>query len=255
MTAEDLEGRVAIVTGAAMGIGRAVAERLAADSASVVLLDRERAELPEPTGTGRAMGIVADVSRATEVEAAIRDATDELGRVDILVNCAGIQRYGTVVDTTEEVWDEVMAVNLKSMFLTAKYCAPLMERAGEGAIVNVASVQAYAAQRGVAAYAASKAAVLALTRAMAVDFAPRIRVNAVCPGSVDTPMLRSAAELFADDPEEAIRSWGQMHPMGRVARPDEIADTVAYLAGPHSSFVTGASLVVDGGLLVRLPGT
>jgi NAD(P)-dependent dehydrogenase (short-subunit alcohol dehydrogenase family) len=195
------------------------------------------------------------VSSAAEVEGLVRFAADRYGGVDILVNSAGIQRYGTVVDTSEELWDEVLAVNLKGMFLTAKHCVPELRRRGGGTIVNVASVQAFATQGGVAAYAASKAGVVGLTKAIAVDHAAEnIRCNAVCPGSVDTPMLRFAAGLFKGDgtEDDTIRGWGSSHPLGRVARPEEVAEVIAFLAGDRASFVTGAELRVDGGLLAQI---
>jgi NAD(P)-dependent dehydrogenase (short-subunit alcohol dehydrogenase family) len=141
------------------------------------------------------------------------------------------------------------------MFLTAKHCVPELRRRGGGAIVNVASVQAFATQAGVAAYAASKAGVIGLTKAIAVDHAAEnIRCNAVCPGSVDTPMLRFAAALFKGDSTEddTIRAWGSSHPLGRVARPEEVAEVIAFLASDRASFVTGAELKVDGGLLAQL---
>jgi len=252
---DDFAGLGAIVTGAAQGIGSAIATRLAAGGASVALLDVAPSALPPPVGKATSTSFIVDVSDAGEVTSAVNAAHRKLGRIDVLVSCAGIQRYGSVVETSEEVWDEVMGVNLKSMYLVSKHCIPLMEQTGGGAIVNVASVQAFRAQRSVAAYAASKAAVVSLTRAMAVDHAPTIRVNAVAPGSVDTPMLRNAARLFADDPDEAVEEWARMHLLGRVARPEEVAEAVAFLASARSSFITGTSLVVDGGLLVRIPGT
>lgn len=252
---DDFSGLGAVVTGAAMGIGAAVAARLAAGGASVALVDREDSPLPTTAGGSTATAVIADVGVAAEVERAVAAAHEALGRVDVLVCCAGIQRYGSVVDTSEQVWDEVLAVNLKSMFLMAKHCVPLMEEVGGGSIVNIASVQSFSVQRGVAAYAASKAAVVSLTRAMAVDHAPRIRVNAVAPGSVDTPMLRNAAALFAEDPDDALAEWGRMHLLGRVATAEEVAEAVAFLASARASFTTGATLLVDGGLLVRIPGT
>jgi NAD(P)-dependent dehydrogenase (short-subunit alcohol dehydrogenase family) len=256
----ELDGKVALVTGGSLGIGRATARRLADDGAAVVLCGVDNASveeaLAELSGAGLEVdGRRADVSSAAEVEGLVRFAADRYGGVDILVNSAGIQRYGTVVDTSEELWDEVLAVNLKGMFLTAKHCVPELRRRGGGTIVNVASVQAFATQGGVAAYAASKAGVVGLTKAIAVDHAAEnIRCNAVCPGSVDTPMLRFAAGLFKGDgtEDDTIRGWGSSHPLGRVARPEEVAEVIAFPAGDRASFVTGAELRVDGGLLAQI---
>ena len=256
----ELDGKVAVVAGGSLGIGRATARRLAEGGAAVLLCGHDDASVEDALTELRAAGLEvegrrADVTSSTEVEALVRFATERYGGVDILVNSAGIQRYGTVVDTPEEVWDEVLAVNLKGMFLTAKHCVPELRRRGGGAIVNVASVQAFATQAGVAAYAASKGGVVALTKAMAVDHAAdNIRCNAVCPGSVDTPMLRWAADLFKGDSsqDETVRAWGRFHPLGRVARPEEVAEAIAFLASDRASFVTGAELKVDGGLLAQI---
>ncbi len=166
-----------------------------------------------------------------------------------------------MVDTSEEVWERTFAVNLKGAYLAAKHAIPRMALRGGGAIVNVSSVQGLACQTGVAAYAASKGALNALTRAMALDHASDgIRVNAVCPGSVDTPMLRHSAELFkgAASAEATLADWGRMHPLGRIASAAEVAEVILFLLGERASFMTGALVQVDGGLLagigVRLPG-
>lgn len=242
--------RTAIVTGGAAGIGQAAAASLAAAGLRVAVVDRDEATPPEG-----GLAIRADVGRSSECARAVAESVEALGRLDVLVNCAGIQRYGDVIETPDEVWDEVIAVNLSAVFWMSKHAVPHLLEAGNAAVVNVASVQAFAAQHGVAAYAASKGGIIALTKAMAVDHAPRVRVNAICPGSVDTPMLRAAAAKFAEDSDEAIRAWGALHPMGRVCTPQEVGDAVAFLAGPQSSFVTGTALLVDGGLLSQIGGT
>jgi NAD(P)-dependent dehydrogenase (short-subunit alcohol dehydrogenase family) len=262
----EFSGEVAIVTGGAQGIGRAAARKLLIEGASVVICsDREEQverTVEELRGEDlEVRGTRADVTSSADMERLVGFAADAYGGVDILVNSAGIQRYGTVVETEEEVWDEVLAVNLKGIYLASKHAIPHIRERGGGAIVNLSSVQAFASQKGVAAYTASKGAINAITRAMALDHAQEnIRVNAVCPASVETPMLRWAAELFKGDKmsvEETIEEWGEMHPLGRVARAEEVAEVISFLASDRASFVTGGDYKVDGGMLaalgVRLP--
>ncbi|WP_350280180.1 SDR family oxidoreductase [Kribbella sp. HUAS MG21] len=198
---------------------------------------------------GRVTGVQVDVSD----RAALASVAEEIGAVDVLVCAAGVQRYGTVVDTPWNVYDEVMAVNVGGVFFACQAFVPKLPRGGS--VVVVASVQAYAAQTSVAAYSMGKGALLSLVRAMAVDHAPDgIRVNAVCPGSVDTPMLRTSAAQFAGGrtTDEVVAEWGRSHPLGRVATPGEVAEVIYFLSSSAASFVTGADVKVDGGLTAGL---
>ncbi len=185
--------------------------------------------------------------------AALAGAAEQFDRVDALVCAAGVQRYGTVVETPSAVYDEVMAVNVGGVFFACQAFVPLLPRGGS--VVVVASVQAYAAQTGVAAYSMGKGALLSLVRAMAVDHAADgVRVNAVCPGSVDTPMLRTSAAEFGGgrSTDEVVAEWGRSHPLGRVATAGEVAEVIHFLTTPAAAFVTGADVKVDGGLTAQL---
>ncbi|TDE08756.1 SDR family NAD(P)-dependent oxidoreductase [Jiangella asiatica] len=252
--------RVVVVTGGGAGIGRAAVERFANDGELVVALDRDAAALDDLAGRAADAGWTVrtqqlDVADDVAVGRRAAELAEEFETIDALVCAAGIQRYGTVEETSMELFDEVVGVNLRGVFATCHHLMPLLRADGGGSVVVVSSIQAYASQSGVAAYAATKGALLALVRSMAVDHArDGVRVNAVCPGSVDTPMLRWAAELFSDGrpADDVVAEWGRTHPLGRVARPGEVADAIAYLAGPQASFVTGTELVVDGGVRAAL---
>ncbi len=249
----DFDGKAAIVTGGALGIGQAVAKKLAEEGASVVICSDREDQVEEAAEELRGeklevQGLRADVTSSEDMRLLIAFTVKNYGGVDILVNSAGVQRYGTVVETEEEVWDEVLAINLKGIYLASKHAIPEMRERGGGTIVNLSSVQAFASQKGVAAYTASKGGINALTRAMALDHAEEnIRVNAVCPGWIDTPFNQPAID-FMGGPEEQERIVKQIVPMGRQGRPEEIAPIVVYLASDGSSYMTGQALVVDGGV-------
>ncbi len=248
----EFDGRVALVTGTS-GIARATALRLAAAGARIVACGIDAAANAALQAEGAAIHVRhADVSAPAEVAAAVAFAAETLGGLDIIVNAAAVHPYGTVLDTDAAAWARCMAVNVGSIYLTGHFGIPELRRRGGGAIVNLASVQGHACQQGVAAYVALKGAIHALTRAMAVDHAADgIRVNSVSPGSVRTPMLALAARRFDGpdvDVEAVFRRFGAAHPLGRIAEAEEVAEMVAFLAGPRAGFCTGGDYLVDGGL-------
>ncbi len=259
--AGELSGKVAIVSGGSLGIGRATAELLAAQGASVVLCGRRQEAVDDAVAAitsagGKAIGVAADVSNSADAERIVRTAVDSFGAVDILVNSAGIQTYGTVVETSEELWDKVFDINVKGIYLLAHFAIPEMEERGGGAIINVSSVQAFQSQKQVAAYTATKGAINALTRAMALDHAEqKIRVNTICPGSIDTPMLRHSADMFRGEGEsvdDVVNAWGGAHPIGRVGTGRDVAELICFLASDRATFITGGEFKVDGGLTAQI---
>jgi NAD(P)-dependent dehydrogenase (short-subunit alcohol dehydrogenase family) len=258
----DFAGKSVIVTGGSLGMGLACATRFAQGGAKVLIFANDKASTEAAVqdlgaqGLGAdVQGFVGDVRRSADLQAATAKAADLFGGVDILVCCAGIQRYGTVVETPEEVWDDVLDVNLKGIFLASKHAVPEMKKRGGGAVIAISSVQSYASQSSVAAYTASKGGINALVRAMSLDHAAdNITVNTVCPASVDTPMLRWAADLYKGDStaEATLAAWGKGHPIGRIGQPWEIAEMVAFLASDKARFITGADFKVDGGVMAKL---
>ena len=253
----EFDGKSIVVTGGSLGMGLACARRFAADGGRVMIVANDKASVDDAVAAigDRAAGFVGDVRSKDDMANAVAAAAARHGGVDVLACCAGIQRYGTVVDMPDEVWDDVLDINLKGIFLASKFAIPEMRKCGGGAIVAISSVQAYASQAGVAAYTASKGAINALVRAMALDHAPdNITVNAVCPASIDTPMLRWAADIWkGDGTAEATRdAWGRGHPLGRVGKASEVAELVAFLASDKARFITGADIKIDGGVLSKL---
>ena len=250
------ESKVIVVTGGGMGIGKACAQAFASEGGSVVVGDIAESAMAETVESitssgGHAVACRADVRIASDVRGLVQVAADTFGGIDVLFNAAGVVRYGTVVDLSEDDWDFQLDVNLKGQFLTCKYAIPEMRKRGGGSIVNTASVQAFASQETVAAYAASKGGVVSFTTTVALDHArENIRCNCIAPGSIRTPMLEHSANVFGgDDPEGAMEEWGRMHPLGRVGTPEEVANLVLFLSSDESSFCTGGCYRVDGGLL------
>jgi NAD(P)-dependent dehydrogenase (short-subunit alcohol dehydrogenase family) len=247
-----LAGKVALITGGGTGIGLAIAEEFARQGASVVVAGRRQEPLDAAVDAirkagGNAEAATGDVGRAADAARLVAATVSSFGRIDVLVNNAGQELVANTLDTTEEWWDRVMDTNLKSVYLLSREALPHMIGAGGGVIVNVGSQLGFVGAKNFIAYTASKGAVINLTRSMALDHAGHgIRVNALCPGAVDTPLLRRQFE-DRDGPQGTLEDLAALHPMGRLGRPAEIAQAAVFLAADESSFMTGASLVVDGG--------
>ncbi len=252
MPAQQLHGKTAIVTGAAGGIGRATALRFAGEGAALVLADLNQEQGQElvreiSAAGGHAIFERADVTRPADCRRVAERTVQEFGGLHILFNNAGIIRRGSVLEISENDWDAVIAVNVKSIFLMSREIIPMMGRAEGGSIINTASGWGLAGGSQAAAYCASKGAVVLMTKAMAIDHGrQKIRVNCICPGDTDTAMLRAEARQLGVA-EERFLSDSAKRPLGRLGKPDEIANAALYLASDAASFVTGAALVVDGG--------
>jgi NAD(P)-dependent dehydrogenase (short-subunit alcohol dehydrogenase family) len=248
----SLSGKVALITGGAAGIGRATALLFAREGAAIAIADMNveggQAVVAEITQAGgRALVERVDVMRRADCQRVAERTIREFGKIDILFNNAGIIRRATILDLSEEDWDRVMAVNVKSIYLLSREVIPRMQKQGGGSIVNTASGWGLAGGAKAAVYCASKGAVVLLTKAMAVDHGPQnIRVNCICPGDTDTGMLRNEAQQLGEATDHFL-SEAARRPLGRVGSPDEIAQAVLYLASDASAFVTGTALVVDGG--------
>ncbi len=249
-----LDEKVAFITGGASGIGKGIAERFVEAGASVALFDindgAATAVAGELAPRGNVLALTGDVSQEADVQAAMEAAAKKFGGLDILVNNAGIELNGTADVMPTELWDRTINVNLRGFFLCAKYAIPMMRARGGGAIVNISSVHANVAYEGCVAYDASKGAIVSMTRTLALDHGrDGIRANSICPGYIQTPMMDKWMDEL-EDPEATMREVMRFHPLGRVGTPRDIADATLFLCSPAASWITGASLVVDGGMSV-----
>jgi NAD(P)-dependent dehydrogenase (short-subunit alcohol dehydrogenase family) len=248
-----LTNKVAIVTGAAQGIGLGIARVFAAEGASVILSDVNDAiglaAAAELKADDRAAYVHADVTREADVIRLVAATVERFGRLDIVVNNAGVVAVQTVEASSVEDWDRVMAINVRAIFLTTKYALPHLRVAGGGSILNVASVSSFVGQQGTPAYCASKGAALMLTKSLALDYGPeRIRVNCICPGITDTPMLRFHAQ-HSEDPEAHLQRRLGRVPLGAMLYPEDMGRAAAFLCSDEAAGITGTSLVVDGGYI------
>ncbi|UCH24278.1 MAG: SDR family oxidoreductase [Trueperaceae bacterium] len=253
-----LSNKVAVVTGGASGIGRGVAERFARAGARVVIADIDQAGAEAAAAAirdfgGEASAHQTDVADEGSVEALCQAVVGRWGALHIIVNNAGIDQPQSLTDMSSELYDRVMAVDLRSIFLTSKVGAPLIAESGGGSIINISSIMAWYTHPGYVAYTAAKAGVIGMTRTLAVELGPLVRVNAICPGFIDTPIWERA--LAAMPPEQAetyAQRIGAMHPVKRRGTPADIASAALFLASAEASFITGTHLIVDGGVSLKL---
>ena len=252
-----LPGKCAIITGGTSGIGKSTALLFAREGARAAIVGRNESRGRETAAAiikegGEAIFVKADVSKSSDVRRMVDETIQAYGRIDVLFNNAGVNPVGTALDTPEEVWEQVIGVNLTGVFLCCKYVIPHMLKHGGGVIINMGSVNSFMAWENEVAYDASKGGVLMLTKATALDFAKKnIRVNCICPGVIRTPLLQKILDESRDPKiEEAL---AQKHPMNRIGLPEEVAKVALFLASDDSSFMTGEAVPVDGGLLAGWP--
>lgn len=253
MSEKRFVDKVAVVTGGASGIGKATAERFMEEGAKVAIIDVSQRLGEETLSEMRGRGfepllLVGDVTNSSDVKRMVGEILDRFGRMDVLFNNAGILVEGTAEEVTEEDWDRIMAVNVKGVFLMAKEVAPLMVKQGGGVIVNTASCSGLVGDRGAIAYNTSKGAVVLMTKCLALDYALKnVRVNCVCPGEIETSMFLQEVARRGIPVEEYRAEISECHPIGRLGKPNEVANAVLFLASDDASFITGTSVSVDGG--------
>lgn len=245
-----LTGKVAIVTGAGSGIGRASAHRFALEGANVVAADvnhegaRATAETVPAGAPGKIMPVTVDVRHSDQLRTLVADTVRRFGGLNVVFSNAGIMRGGSVVDLSEQDWDDLFAVNVRGSFLLAKFAVPEMKRSGGGSFILTASANSFYAESDIAGYCATKGAVMQLTRAMAIDHGQDgVRVNCICPGWIDTPM----SQPFLQENPAGREFAGKIAPVGRIGRPEDVAEVALFLASDESGFVTGSAYNVDGG--------
>lgn len=252
MKAMENHTKVALITGAGAGIGLETALAFGKIGTKVALVDNSTQNGEQGLKAMEKLGytaklIVVDVQKSTQVQQAISEVEKSWGRLDVLVNNAGIYFQGSAVETSEEVWEQILAVNLTGAFLFTKYAVPLLTKHGGGVVVNVASEAGLVGIKGQVAYNVSKAGMIGLTKSCAVDFASLgVRVNCVCPGTTDTPLVQAAIHRTSD-PSQARRNLESVRPLNRLGRPEEIASAIVYLASDEAGYATGAILSIDGG--------
>ena len=253
----DHDNKIALITGGAQGIGKGIVDVLSSEGAQVCIADISEEHgikaVAEIERLGRkAIYIQANFENSEEPKKVIEECVSRLGNISILVNNVGIQpstSYKNIEETSEEVWDAIINVNLKSYFLMSKYTIPYMRKNGQGSIVNIASVQGLQSQKLVPPYAASKGAVLSLTRQMSLDYIKEnIRINAICPGTINTPMVTNS---ISGNINESLKLFGKDIPMGRVGEPKEIGQVASFLCSDKASFISGEYIIVDGGIMAK----
>ncbi len=250
---EDLKNKIVIVSGGTKGIGKAIVKRFVNEGSKVISLSRKMTD----DKIDNVDYMICDVSSESDVKTAIDNVIKKYRHINIIVNNAGIEEYFKADETSLSEWNRIMFINVNGAFLLSKYSIPYLKKEEGSSIINMSSVQSTIITKNAAAYVTSKHAIIGLTKSIALDYAPRIRCNSVCPATIRTPLVYRAAEMEVGTDKnkitEKINEWGKQHVLGRIGEPEEVANTVAFLASKESSFITGSSIMVDGGLSIKAP--